>query len=680
MLPMSPPRATAAKAPAKAARTAPPGSLHGRLPPLIERLAELVDEQRASWRAADGLGHGLFIGEADVDLALAGLRALALSSDVDVSHRLDRVQDIFHLDEVEVGVLVAAVAPDLDQRFGLLYGYLQDDAARRSLSTDLALRITGTTAFDGAVRHRLSAEGSMARSRLLAVDTEDPDVLKRRLRVPERVTSHLLGVDTPPPEIAQAFEPLLGGIRPSPSLVTALTAGVPLIYLRGHHDASIAVNVAAAAEEADVEVVHLSLRGIAGGDLADWLALALREAALQGFVPLLGPVPDGLGRSTFGSLDLARVPVILHGPREWDVGLCAAAPVSIDVATLTEAEQAAVWQAGLDLAGVALDPGELARLRAGGAEVARSLRRATSAAQVLGEPLDAPLVAEQIRREHAPALERLAQRVVPSVRLSDVILPPASFDHVAGFLARIHNRDRLREELGVRSRGAKGRGITALFSGPSGTGKTLSAEAICGELGVDLYVVDLPSVLSKYIGETEQNLEQVFSAAEDIPGILFFDEADSMFGKRSDVSDARDRYANIEVSYLLQRLERFDGIVVLATNLRANLDDAFNRRLDAVVMFPAPVEDQRILLWEAHLPSDLPRAADLDLAFAAKQFELSGGTISSAAQSAAHEMLRHDLPLDNGMLARAIAAELDKAGRLVQPSDFGPWMEHLEGH
>jgi SpoVK/Ycf46/Vps4 family AAA+-type ATPase len=263
------------------------------------------------------------------------------------------------------------------------------------------------------------------------------------------------------------------------------------------------------------------------------------------------------------------------------------------------------------------------------------------------------------------------------VRLDDVILPAGASDHLDGFLARIHNRDRL-QGLGVRSRGAKGRGITALFSGPSGTGKTLSAEAICGELGVDLYVVNLPSVLSKYIGETEQNLERVFTAAEDIPGILFFDEADAMFGKRSDVSDARDRYANLEVSYLLQRLERFDGIVVLATNLRANLDDAFNRRLDAVIAFPAPGEAQRILLWQAHLPSELPLAKDLDLAFAASRFELSGGAISSAAQSAAHEMLRREVPLDNGMLARAIAAELDKSGRLVQPSDFGPWMEHLD--
>jgi SpoVK/Ycf46/Vps4 family AAA+-type ATPase len=650
-----------------------------RTAPLVARLGELVAHQRAQWRAAEGLGHGLFIGEADVDLALASLQELAADGGGGLpADRPERLQAVFELEDLELAVLVAACAPDLDQRFGLLYAYLHDDVGRRGLSTGLALRIAGRATWDGAARHRLGPEGRLARRRLIELD-DDPEVLRRRIRVPERVTAHLLGVDAAPVEVTRARDPLLGGVEAPEAVLDALGSDTALVYVRNAHSSAATVAVAAAADELALPVVHLRLPAASDAAVfADWLRLALREAALQGFVPLFGPVPDDLPARALADLDLASTRVLLFGPGEWDLAWSAATPLSVDAPTLTEVQQRAVWEAGAALAEVELDAAELARLRAGGAEVARGLRRAVVAADVLDLPLDAPLVAEQVRREHAPALERLARRVIPGVRLDDVILPDAALDELAALVERIRNRDRLREQLGVRSRGTSGRGITAMFCGPSGTGKTLSSEAICGELGVDLYVVNLPSVLSKYIGETEQNLERVFAAAEDIPGVLFFDEADAMFGKRSDIGDARDRYANIEVSYLLQRLERFDGIVVLASNLRANLDDAFNRRLDAVITFPAPGEPERRLLWEAHLPPGLPRAAGLDLDFAAARFELSGGTISSAAQSAAHEVLRRDAPLDDGMLARAIAAELEKASRLVQPSDFGAWSEHLD--
>lgn len=180
----------------------------------------------------------------------------------------------------------------------------------------------------------------------------------------------------------------------------------------------------------------------------------------------------------------------------------------------------------------------------------------------------------------------------------------------------------------MRRGGGRGRGVTALFAGDSGTGKTMSAEVIAGDLGLDVYAVNLATVVDKYVGETEKNLERIFAEAGGVNAVLFFDEAGAIFGKRSDVKDAHDRYANIESAYLLQRLETFDGLAVLATNLRANIDEAFTRRLDAIVDFPSPSEELRRALWQHCLAEPLPLADDVDLDFLAAAFDFAGGNDS----------------------------------------------------
>ncbi|MEA5421575.1 ATP-binding protein, partial [Spirulina sp. CCNP1310] len=181
-----------------------------------------------------------------------------------------------------------------------------------------------------------------------------------------------------------------------------------------------------------------------------------------------------------------------------------------------------------------------------------------------------------------------------------------------------------------------GAGVTCLFAGPSGTGKTLAAEVVANSLGVDLFVIDLSQIVDKYIGETEKNLERVFSEAEFVNGVLLFDEADALFGKRSEVRSSHDRHANVEVAYLLQRMERYDGIAVLTTKLRNNLDDAFSRRLDVVCAFVEPDGADRLVLWQQHLPSSLPCADDLDLPLLAEHLEISGGVIRNITLTAAH--------------------------------------------
>jgi SpoVK/Ycf46/Vps4 family AAA+-type ATPase len=215
-----------------------------------------------------------------------------------------------------------------------------------------------------------------------------------------------------------------------------------------------------------------------------------------------------------------------------------------------------------------------------------------------------------------------------------------------------------------------GRGVSVLFAGPSGTGKTMAAEVIAGDLGLDLYRIDLSTIVSKYIGETERNLERVFTAAESANVILFFDEADAVFGRRSEVRDSHDRYANLEVAYLLQRMEQYDGLAILATNLRENLDEAFVRRLEFVVTFPFPDEAHRRRLWEIHLPPDAPRADDLDLAHLAARFRLSGGNIKNVTLAAAFLAAAEDRPIGMAHLLRAVQREHQKLGRIVPEADL----------
>jgi SpoVK/Ycf46/Vps4 family AAA+-type ATPase len=223
----------------------------------------------------------------------------------------------------------------------------------------------------------------------------------------------------------------------------------------------------------------------------------------------------------------------------------------------------------------------------------------------------------------------------------------------------------------MRPGGGRGHGVVALFAGDSGTGKTMSAEVIASDLGLDLYVIDLSTLVDKYIGETEKNLERVFEAAAGTNGVLLFDEADAVFGKRSEVRDAHDRYANVESAYLLQRIERFDGLALLSTNLRANIDEAFTRRLDLIIDFPMPDAPLRVELWDRCLGHAVERADDLDLGFLGTAFELSGGSIRSAAVTAGYFAAATDGVVTMRHLISAVEREYRKLGRLLVESEFG---------
>ncbi|MCU1693860.1 MAG: ATPase central domain protein, partial [Frankiales bacterium] len=276
------------------------------------------------------------------------------------------------------------------------------------------------------------------------------------------------------------------------------------------------------------------------------------------------------------------------------------------------------------------------------------------------------------RAANGSALQRLARRVRPGVGWDDLVLAPAPLVSLREVAVRARHREQVLGDWHMRPGGGRGYGVAALFAGDSGTGKTMSAEVIAADLGLDLYVVDLATVVDKYVGETEKNLERIFTAAASVNGVLLFDEADAVFGKRSEVKDAHDRYANVESAYLLQRMESFDGLAILATNLRANIDEAFLRRLDVLVDFPLPDAVARLALWDTCLGTAVPRG-ELDLEFCARSFELAGGAIRSAAVSAAYLAAADRGVVTTAHLARAVHREYRKLGRLCLESEFGPY-------
>lgn len=316
-----------------------------------------------------------------------------------------------------------------------------------------------------------------------------------------------------------------------------------------------------------------------------------------------------------------------------------AAPVA--AAGVTAEERAAV--PGLETGGAGLTASQLAAVR-------DVLQRTGGDAETA------------VRRLAVGAMSRLAERIVPTRGWDDLVLPDRQAGQLRHLVARARHRDLVHERWGFPSRPS--RGVVGLFAGDSGTGKTMAAEVVAGALGLDVYRVDLSRLVDKYIGETEKNLSAAFDAAAASPVVLFFDEADAVLGKRSAVQDSSDRFANLQVAHLLQRLERHDGVVVLATNLPGDLDPAFGRRIHVTVDFPLPGPAERRAIWRRAVPDDAPREP-LDLDRLAEQHELSGGAIRNAAQTAAFLAAEAGTGLTMQVLERAVRDELVKAGRLV---------------
>ncbi|XUL93975.1 AAA family ATPase [Streptomyces galilaeus] len=608
----------------------------------------------------------------DLDALAAARQDAAAPSDL-APPALMQLAEQFGLTDFERDVLLLVVAPAVDPGVGAAIAAAHGDPQATAPTFALALRL-----FDDARWDVLSPLRPLRHWRLAeAVPAPAGPLLTAPLRPDDRIANLVRGLNHLDERLTSVLEPVAdpaAGVsspasvqRAEDAVVAAVLADTPdgrfpLVHLVGG-DADSAVLVAVRAF-ARLERELYRLRAgllVRGGPDPDTVALLWHRESLLLPVALLldgtdaDPDDPALAAAVRRLLSRSGGPVVLAARQVWPVDGRSTAVVDVDVPPPDE--QRALWAAatGLEPGGA---PAELAgqfRLSLPALHrVATAHRPAGLTAEDTGVRLWAAC-----RDAARPRLESLAQRIVPRAGWADLVLPEQQMEVLLRMAGHVRHGATVFGDWGFGERTNRGQGVTALFSGPSGTGKTFASEVLAHELGLDLYRVDLSAVMNKYIGETEKNLRQVFDAAESGGSLLLFDEADALFGRRSEVQDSHDRYANIEVSYLLQRMEAYRGVAVLATNLRAALDPAFLRRLRFVVDFPVPGEEERRLLWAAAFPDSVPLADDLVLGRLA-DLPTTGAAIQAIALGAAFLAAASGRPVDTAMLLTAAHAEFRK--------------------
>ncbi|MEO8699435.1 MAG: ATP-binding protein [Kofleriaceae bacterium] len=582
---------------------------------------------------------------------------------------------------IELDVLVTALAPLIDPAIVELFAIVRTGAARRGV--DLAL-VADLFGLDRASRLELlesiDAERPLARWGLLAQDDPSSLATQRSLQIPADVLATLCGGRQLPPGLAAharlarhapTLDDLLLPAATREELVLLQAelarsggANAPWFVLWGPIGAGrreLAIRLAAAAQR-DALVFDPSTCTL--DELSARLQHAEREALIRGSALVIGPFePDG-EVATRVMRALRRYPelVILAvtsttAPRldtEHSLHELALGPLAHPEAMRLWKRLAPAVDATAIVDGFSLTPGDIvAAVRTGRARAEAQGRALSSSDLRRGVDL-------RLRAQLGDAIERVEVRDT----WSDLVLPDADLDRLREFVGRKRHASTVYGQWGLAKRIQYGKGMIALFSGPPGTGKTMLAGVIANELELDLYRVDLSQVVSKWQGETEKQLSRIFDIAERTQAVLLFDEADSLFGKRGDVEGGKDRFANLTVNYLLQRLERYPGVAVLTTNKEAALDEALQRRLSLHLRLELPEVPERARLWRSFL-APLPGAIEIDVEWLARKFELAGGSIKNAAVRAAFLAAADGQPLDTAVVVVAIERELDDMGRVV---------------
>jgi hypothetical protein len=571
---------------------------------------------------------------------------------------LDRLADAYGLTAFERDLLLLTAADELDARVGALCAAA---SGHDQPSFGLALGLLTDPHWSATTPQR-----PLRAARL--VELGDGRLLQAPLHIDERVLHHLLGLAGPDRRLRPYLMPVGRPVAPLPASLASVGARLRenwagprrLVTLHGPEPRDLAAVVAAAAGDAPVYLVRAADVPAGVTDRETFAALWTREALLDGAVLVLDCHAD---RSPVASLvALLDVPVVVIAADPLPLGRPG---VAIEVARPHRTEQRSLWravlngqadQSAIEQATMQFDLGYTDIADAEGADATEGAGGLWGLCRV---------------RSRA-RLDDLARRIEPRASWRDLVLPAEQTALLHDITAQVRGRSKVYHDWGFERMSQRGLGIGALFTGTSGTGKTLAAEVIAGELGLDLYLIDLSAVVSKYIGETEKNLRAVFDAADKGGAVLLFDEADALFGKRTEVRDSHDRYANIEVSYLLQRMESYRGLAVLTTNLRSAMDQAFLRRLRFVVHFPFPDTTQRAEIWRRIFPSEVPTHG-LDPARLA-QLNVAGGNIRNIALTAAFLAADAGESVTMAHVLRATRGEYAKAEKPLTAVETGGWV------
>jgi SpoVK/Ycf46/Vps4 family AAA+-type ATPase len=621
--------------------------------------------------------------------------------------RLATLTERFQLTAFDVDVLLICLAPELDLSYERLYAYLQDDVTRKRPSVDLVLNLLCPSFLAKTqCRARFDASAPLVRHMLIAIQDDASasrsPLINRFLKLDDRIVSYLLGQD----ELDARISSHAVVVEPDTSLpdkileneeIRGLTA-----LLKVHRDSGgglsmyfhgpYGVGKRSAAEALchqlglGLIVVDADKLAAASADFPLSARLVNREGTLQnaavywqGFDSL---VTEERRVSTARFLqELRQHPgiVFMSGETEMELADALHLPsfARVEFPRPAYGSRLPLWKTELE--GWGSSEAEIAGLANKFRFTSGQIRDAAAAARSLAlrraPESSAPTIDDLVEACHLQSnrkLRTLASRITPHYTWSDMVLPPDRLRQLREICKAVEYRSIVYDQWGFEQKLSLGKGLNLLFAGPSGTGKTMAAEVIARELGLELYRIDLSSVISKYIGETEKNLSRIFDEAATSNAVLFFDEADALFGKRSEVRESHDRYANIEINYLLQKMEQYEGTVILATNMRKNMDDAFLRRIQFAIEFPFPGFDQRLSIWQKVWPAATPRE-NLDLEFMARRFEVTGGNIRNIALAAAFLGAEDGGLVTMKHLIRATWQEHHKMGKVIMEGEFGEY-------
>jgi hypothetical protein len=587
----------------------------------------------------------------------------------------------FGLSNFERELLLMCVAVELDASFAQLCAAAHDEARRIYPTFGLALEILA-----GAHWSAIAPAGALRRWRLIEVGAGET-LMTSQLRVDERVLHYLLGVYSMDERLQSYVEPVaplnalpISYREHAEQIVKLWTRHEeqelwPVIQLSGDGRGGQLALAAVACGQLGLRLHAMRASDIpANNNEREALArLWEREAVLSNSGLLLDL--NGTEQLESASAFAERLRGLLLVAGDGLLRLTGRASVRLQVNRPSAAEQRALWENSLGPLAARLN-GHLDKISAQFPFDVPAIENTGRALRESGQLMDTEslglLLWENCRAQARPRLEGQAERVETLATWDDIVLPEAQLQTLREISIHVRQRTRVYETWGFAARGLRGLGITALFAGASGTGKTLAAEIIASELKLDLYRIDLSQVVSKYIGETEKNLRSVFDAAEQGGAILLFDEADALFGKRSEVKEAHDRFANIEVSYLLQRMESYRGLAILTTNLRGSLDQAFLRRIRFVVSFPFPDASLRARIWQRIFPPATPTEG-LDIGKLAR-LNLAGGNIRNIALNAAFLAADAGEPVRMRHLLHTARSEYGKMERPLTETEIGGWI------
>lgn len=676
-----------------------------------------VDSLIHDWRSADNESDFSHLDERTATTRRSNWAALVSDSP------WKRLASALRLSAFEMDVILLAFAPQLDLKYEVIYAYLNNDVSRKWPTLDLPLRIFAVDlAKMLSLRSYLLPQGTLFRQGVLQIlpeTFERASWLAQGFSLNHSVAQYLLGHAVIDARLAPVLTPLPANaawseIRVSsavqarlirvPDLVRNAATESPLFIFSGPSAAEKKLAAQAICHDLGIPLLQLDLHAVQtlqepASKLIQPLFLErlLRPSAL--YVTNADSLWDTDPRAAADacrllfSLTVGKDPVFVAADQTGQ-GIATLSRqelnqheswhrcITIPFEDLRYDERRAAWEECLSQAACGLPAADIDNLASrfvfSHSQVQDTIRTAQQS-HLLSESPDTPLREEDLlqaaRAQSGHELGRLAPKVLLVHTWNDLVLPDATLRQVRDTAAAIKFRHVVYSKWKFGQRLAVSRGLKILFAGASGTGKTMTAAVVARDLGLDLYKIDLSAVVSKFIGETEKNLDRIFRAAQSSNSILFFDEADALFGKRSEVNDAHDRYANIEVAYLLQKMEEHDGAVILASNLSRNIDQAFSRRMHYVVEFPLPAELQRVQLWRGMFPPEAPLADDVDFPFLARQFAISGGDIKNVVLAAAFLAAQDGQRITMRHLIDAMRQQSIKRGKVPAAADFKQYHE-----